>query len=686
MSPDLYKYFRVEARELIAGLTEAVLQLERGTDRPTVIARALRLAHTLKGAARVVRRTEIADLAHTIEDKLTAWRDASGEVTQVQATEVLHLLDEAGSHLRSIEVSAQAPPGSVRPPVEEQIETVRVDVREMDALLRGIAETSVQLESLRAQVAAKEQLVTQVARVLGQLATGATDDAKAPAEVRVLRGVGAELQDKLERFPHDLGAALERVERELAQVRDAAHCLRLVPAHSVFPALERTVRDAAQAVAKQVDFVTSGGDVQLDAGVLALTRDALMHVVRNAVTHGVESERDRVKAGKPLRGHIRLDVERRGTRVAFVCTDDGRGIDVDAVRDAAVVRGHLSPGRARELSADDVIGVLAQGGISTTTDVTELAGRGIGLDVVRATAARLKGHTSLRSRPGHGVTAEFEVPISVASLAVLRVESGGRIASFPFDAVRRALWVRDTDVVSTADRSTILCDGSAIPFAPLTHLLPRSRGTAHEGHNGAAVVVQAGEQCVAIGVERLVSTSRVVMRQLPSIVQADAIVLGAFLDGEGNPQLVLDPHGLVAAAARVVGPTGGASASPLEQAPVLVIDDSLTTRMLEQSILQSAGYPVEVAVSAEEALEKAATRRYSLFIVDVEMPGMSGFEFLAKTRSDSALREIPAILMTSRNAEEDRRRGAEVGARAYMVKSEFDQGLLLRTISRLIGR
>ena len=302
----------------------------------------------------------------------------------------------------------------------------------------------------------------------------------------------------------------------------------------------------------------------------------------------------------------------------------------------------MSPGRARELSADDVIGVLAKGGISTTTDVTELAGRGIGLDVVRATAARLKGHTSLRSRLGQGVTAEFEVPISIASLAVLLVESGGRIASLPFDAVRRALWVRDTDVVSTGDRSTILCDGTTIPFAPLTQLLPRGRGTAHEGHTWSAVVVQAGQQSVAIGVERLVGTSRVVMRQLPSIVQADAIVLGAFLDGDGNPQLVLDPQGLVAAAARAVDPTGGASTSPLEQAPVLVIDDSLTTRMLEQSILESAGYAVEVApCPPKKRSRRQRPDATACSLSTSKCPAWSGFEFLANDPRDPALRRDP---------------------------------------------
>jgi two-component system chemotaxis sensor kinase CheA len=173
------------------------------------------------------------------------------------------------------------------------------------------------------------------------------------------------------------------------------------------------------------------------------------------------------------------------------------------------------------------------------------------------------------------------------------------------------------------------------------------------------------------------------MRALPGVVEADPVVLGASLDAEGNPQLVLDPGGLVAAAERGRGATSE-EARP-QRAPVLVIDDSLTTRALEQSILESAGYEVDLAVSAGDALTKAHDRRYSLFIVDVEMPGMDGFEFVAQTRSEAALRDIPAILVTSRNGAEDRRRGEQVGARAYFVKGEFDQGQLLQTIRTLIG-
>jgi two-component system chemotaxis sensor kinase CheA len=366
-----------------------------------------------------------------------------------------------------------------------------------------------------------------------------------------------------------------------------------------------------------------------------------------------------------------------------VCRDDGRGIDVEAVRRAAVARGLVPASEAKSLPADKVIALLGTGGLTTSNDVTELSGRGIGLDVVRATTSRLKGDMSIRSEPGRGTTVEIRVPISIASLHGLVVEAAGALAAIPLDAVRQTLRVRDSEIARSAESDSIVHEGSVIPFLPLDQMLRRPGSAGRHRGAWSAVVVQAGNRRVAVGVDRLLGTSNIVMRALPGVVEADPVVSGASLDAEGNPQLVLDPGGLVAAAERGRG-AASEKADP-RRAPVLVIDDSLTTRMLEQSILESAGYEVELAVSAEEALTKAHDRRYSLFIVDIEMPGMDGFEFVVQTRSDAALRDIPAILVTSRNAVEDRRRGEQIGARAYIVKGEFDQGQLLQTIRTLIG-
>jgi two-component system chemotaxis sensor kinase CheA len=478
-------------------------------------------------------------------------------------------------------------------------------------------------------------------------------------------------------------------------MRDVTHRLRLIPTQTVFASLALSVRDAAQTLGKRVAFDTLGGDIRLDANVLASLRDALMHVVRNAVAHGVESEAQRIALAKPAIGQVQIEVLRRGSHVVFVCTDDGGGIDVEAVRKAAVARGVVSAAVAKALSADQVIALLGSVGafgLSTSREVTELSGRGIGLDVVRATLSQLNGEMHIRSEPGRGVSVEIQVPVSIAALQGLVVEVGGTRVTIPLDAVEQTLRFGDAEVARSAEGDSIIHEGKAIPFLSLDLMLRRSgTGGPHFGNRvntgiRSAVVVKSAGRCVAIGVDRLLGAANIVMRALPSVVQADPVVAGVSLDAEGTPQLVLDPAGLVAAAEHSRGETfNAASQAQALRAPILVIDDSLTTRMLEQSILEAAGYQVELAVSAEDGLMKAQGNLYSLFIVDVEMPGMDGFGFVAQTRADTVLRDIPAILVTSRDSVEDRLRGQQVGASAYVIKGEFDQMQLLQTIRSLIG-
>ncbi|MGH7508797.1 MAG: hybrid sensor histidine kinase/response regulator [Gemmatimonadales bacterium] len=685
MGKDPYRYFRVEARELLEGLTQGILQLEKGPVTPDQVARLLRLGHTLKGASRVVKQPGIAELAHATEGILASHRDSGQPLSREQGTELLRLCDEIASQLRTLDPTSESEAGkSSRPTAEESFDTLRVEMREMDLLLRGTTEAAVQLGAIRRDLDAIGRLRGVAGLLLAQLGTPRIGNGGGPSPALVrAQSLAEELRTSLDRLQRDLSVQVERVDGELAEVGDLAYRLRLVPAHAIFPSLDRATRDAAEAVGKRVELEVSGGEVRLDATVLAALRDALLHVVRNAVAHGVENESERAAVGKSPAGHVRVEVERRGNRVAFVCRDDGRGIDLEAVRAAAVARGLVSASQASALSADQVIGLLLRGGLTTARDVTELSGRGIGLDVARETAARLKGDLSIRSEVGRGTMVEIRAPVSIAALHGLVVEAAGTLATIPLEAIRQTLRIAETDVARSAESNSILHEGKVIPFLALDRALGRSTSVSRARRAWSAVVVQTGDRSVAVGVDRLLGTSSIVMRSLPAAVAAHPIVAGASLDAEGNPQLVLDPIELVALAERGHGSALGGT--PPGPAPILVIDDSLTTRMLEKSILESAGYEVEMAVSAEDALAKACDGRYSLFLVDVEMPGMDGFEFLEATRADPTLRSIPAILVTSRNAPEDRRRGEQAGARAYIVKGEFDQGKLLQTIRELIG-
>jgi two-component system chemotaxis sensor kinase CheA len=685
---DPYEYFRVEAREILEGLGRGVLQIEKGA-APETAGGLLRLAHTLKGAARVVRQRAIAEKAHAIEEALAPLREPGATVAREGIDRVLKLVDEISAEVASlgvVDAVPVAPATQARAPIEDALRTIRADVTEMDALLDGVTEASVQLRSLRRTAGAVEQARRLADLIVEQAAPGRvpeTTRATAGPSSAKLRPVADELRALLSGVERTLTGAVEQADRELHEVRDAAERLRLLPVDALFTSLERATRDSAQALGKEAVFVGRGGEVRLEAHVLGVVQGALIQMVRNAVAHGIESATERVRARKPSVGRVELEVVRRGNRVTFLCRDDGRGIDLDAVRRVAEQRGLLAAGSAARTTGE-LLRLLLKGGLTTAAAVTEASGRGIGLDVVREAAARLGGDVTVETEKGRGTAIALVAPLSLSSIDALLVEAGAVSAAIPLDAVRRTLRIAAGDVTRTAEGDSIVYEGKVIPLFPLARSLAGWTG-APMPTGGQSVVVIAGPTALAaVGVTRLRGIANVVVRPLPALSPPAPEVAGAALDADGTPQLVLDPAGLVATALRGDGAVprdGGASA-----AAVLVIDDSLTTRMMEQSILESAGYEVDLATSAEEGLEKAQRKRYQLFLVDVEMPGMDGFTFVARTRADPELREVPAILVTSRSAPEDRRRGEDVGASGYIVKGDFDQKQLLTAIRKLVGK
>ena len=746
MASDPLKYFRVEARELLEGLSQGILLLEKGRAGSDVGPRLLRFAHTLKGAARVVRQPAIAELAHRLEDQVGPHRDCLVDVTREQLATWLSLVDEMGRLVsllgdpgssstpppRAEERSERggpaevpcppgASPGAERaapavapspgeaalviprlPEGQDEIrETVRVDLGELQVMMDGLSTLGFQAAAFHRDLEAIRncrRLATALLQAVGQPSTardagegakprkgGASQEADDRARSRV---VMEELAQALDRAVPALGARLDRWERDLGAVRQRADRLRLVPCREIFPSLERAARDAAQELHRRIDFVASGGENRMEGHALWAMRAALLHVIRNSVAHGIEDEAQRRSLGKPAAGTVRLEVKPLAGAISFACSDDGRGIDLTAVRGAAARRGLVEGAAAKALSLQEAMELLMRGGVTTARQVTEVAGRGVGLDVVRETLQRLKGEVRVESRPGQGTRMEMRVPLCLSSLDVLSVESGGHVVSVPLASVRHVLRVGPGDLVRSSTGGSIVDGDEVIPFLPLSRLLPEGTpGNLGSDGRGArtawpVMVLTSDAGLAALGVDRVRGTSLAVVHSLPALAGECPAVGGATLDHEGTPRLVLDPQAVVAA---VLGGRTALEEPPAREMPrILVVDDSLTTRMLEQSILESAGYEVDLATCGEEGLEKARRGDYRLILVDVEMPGMNGFEFLRHCGEDPVLREIPAILVSSRNSPDDLRRGTEVGARAYIVKGEFDQGHFLQTIRRLL--
>ncbi|XXY49248.1 response regulator [Sorangium sp. So ce269] len=681
---DLFKYFRMEAQELADGLAWGLLDLKEQGGQGESLDQCFRLAHTLKGAAGAARQLKIAELAHTVEDVLTPFRKDHQPIPAAHMSELLRLIglirDEV-ARLHEPGEPGEAEGGrATRRSAHDEV--ARVDLAHVSELADAIGEAIVQLESLRSCADALDR-AERLGDALG--AVGSPEEAARGLGELGAKRAGAlyqELRAALGVARVELSSGIDRLSSELRQAQARTRELQLLPCAGVLEAVELAVREAAESLGKRVEFQSSGGDIRLDSTVISALRDAALHMARNAIDHGIEPEAARRAAGKPAAGQIALRVERRGSRVALICSDDGRGVDVAAVRKAVVRAGLRGEAESYDLTAEEALELIFGPGVSTCEAITSLSGRGVGLDVVRETASKLSGTASAKSQPGRGTTIELVVPISLSSVVALRLEDGGHTALLPLDAVRRALRLGADAIVRGAERDAIVVEDRLAPFARLASVLGAA---APGGEPRCAVVVAAGASLAVLGAERLLGAVPVIVKPLPAAAGAPPAVSGASFDVRGNPVLVLDPRGVIELV-RAAGPGAEDRRERRAPPPILVVDDSLTTRMLEQSILESGGYEVDLASSGEEGLRKAAERRYGLFLVDVEMPGMSGFEFAAHVRADPALRETPLVIVTSLSSAADRRRAEEAGADDYIVKGEFDQRRLLDTVAGLLWR
>jgi len=687
---DLTASFCIEAREILQALTSELLALEKSPTNAAALATCLRLVHTLKGSGRIVGQFTIADMAHTLEDALLPLRDNADEAESEYFTDLLRIVTRMRENIENIESelaakssgddAASRPRGGIHGDV---LETVRVEIAEMDRLWEGLSEATIQLGPLHA---VKDNLAHAMQSASSLQESLRTNHGGDPALFwGRFRATVDSLATTLTIAQQTMTPTLSRLERELEDVRGQAGTLRLFPVGTIFGTLELAMRDAAALLDKPVSFVVSGSDAKLEGHILLSIRDALLHVIRNAVDHGIESADERLAAGKPAMGTIRLDVVHHGRRVEFRCHDDGRGVDPNKVRAAIVARGRLTQEQAAALSTADVFSFLFDTGLSTAERVTEISGRGVGLDVVRAVANRFRGQATIHSELGQGTEVTIDVPMSLSAITVLSVAVGPRTVLIPFDAVRRTLRAGVHDVVRNSEGESILYEQRAIPFIALHTVLGLPPLVNEVRKSWTIVVVHAGSKWYALGADSLVDTLDIVVKPLPPGVDAASSIAGAAFDSHGDPVLVLDPMGLDIVRSDDVQRQTGPAPARSARLPILVIDDSLTTRMLEQSILEAAGYSVDLSASAEDALRRAQSRTYGLFIVDVEMPGMNGYEFTRATRADPRLSSIPVIMVTSLSSADSRQRGLDAGASEYIVKGDFDQKHFVRKVTELLG-
>lgn len=502
-----------------------------------------------------------------------------------------------------------------------------------------------------------------------------------------LMGILEEIRERVGVLASQLAETVRGQARGLDRLQEQSMRLAMLPTASIFAPFPRLVRNICRELGKEVDLHLDGGGTELDKQVLEQIVDPIRHLLINAIDHGIEAPDDRESAGKGRRGSVKVTARQQGRQVVIEVADDGRGIDPSKIRESAIRKGILDEGD--ELSDQESLALLFRPGFSTAGIVTDTSGRGVGLDVVKEAADRLKGTVDIDSTPGLGTTFSITLPITLAIVEAVLVNAGGQEFAIPVSSVEEVVGVPEHEVQNVGGREAVVLRERTTSLVPLNAVLQLPRD---EITDGPVVVVATATRRVAFRVGELIGQQEVVIKGLGSFLPRMRHVAGASILGDGRVVLVLDPYEMIDTARR---PIHSAPALPrrsiihesqVRPARILIVDDSLAIREMLRSIFEAAGYRVEIAVDGADALSKVQTNRYDGVITDIEMPRMDGFGLVEAIRQREESENLPVIMVTSLAKEEDRRRGLEVGANAYIVKSSFDQSRLLDALRSLVGR
>jgi two-component system chemotaxis sensor kinase CheA len=469
---------------------------------------------------------------------------------------------------------------------------------------------------------------------------------------------------------------------------EQAKQLLLMPFALLTDTLAPMVRKLARDLQKSVRFEIEGADIRIDKRILEALKDPLIHMLRNSIDHGMEDPDTRIRHGKKQEGRISLRIcIREDSRVEVVVQDDGRGIDIEAVKRKALRDGILKDDDAKTLSKTDAMALIFHSGLSTSRIITDVSGRGIGLSVVRENILALGGDVSVDTDPGGGTTFRMALPVSLSNARGVLIRSSGRMYIIPLQHVARGVMVHREDF-STLDGKTVMQYAErTVTVNKLEDLLDMPLASKPETRTDATVLIlQLGSGFLALEIDEILWEQDVVIKPLPAPVSRVKTIAGATLLSTGELVPVLNVPDLFDHA-RSVHNLVRAERSTAEGtilSKLLVVDDSITSRVLLHDILISSGYSVKTAVDGIDALTCLREDEYQLVVSDVEMPRMNGFELTETIRKDEKMHDMPVILVTGLESKEDRERGFDVGANAYIVKSSFDQSNLLGVVERLL--
>ncbi|MCA9613570.1 MAG: hybrid sensor histidine kinase/response regulator, partial [Myxococcales bacterium] len=645
---DMIEPFLDESRERLESVAAILLELERRPDDPELVRALFRDLHTLKGSSGFVGLKKLARVTHAAEDLVGQLRDRRRQVDRAVIDVLLATVDVAGALLER--AAARAPldvdegpllarlhdPGRSAPATPRVVEpeaakaeapkagqtTLRIEFSKLDQLLDLVGELILAKGKLGGGLGDLHTLTRELS--LQRRRGAARTKVPLPPEVAAELG---RVQRGFEELRQDLDQAQRGLELVSGQLRDQVMKLRMLPVGRGWSRYPRTVRQLAQQLGKEVRLETHGEDVELDKVLVEQLDEPLLHLLRNAIDHGLEAPSTREAAGKPREGLVALSAEHRGSQVVLSLRDDGGGIDTAKVRRRAVERGVVSEARAAEMSEDQLADLIFAPGFSTAESVSDVSGRGVGLDVVRETLARLKGTVHVESRLGEGTTFELRLPLTLAIVQVLLVRVAGQMLAMPLDLVQRTLALPPEEVRLTGTRETILDGGVELPLLRLGRVLGWEHSAGDLPNELPIVLVDLGKRVVAVACDGFLGRQEVVLKTLGTLLQRIPGAAGATLVGD-RPVVVLDLPAVVELAtsrpvlAEPAEPNKPVTPGASTRARVLVVEDADVIREALRRAFEGAGCEVVVARDGEEGLAIARTQTFDLVSTDVVMPSM----------------------------------------------------------------
>ena len=728
----IYDMFRMEAEEQVEQLQSRLLALKDGDTNEVILRDLMRGAHSLKGAARVVGLNAAVRLTHAMEerfvaaqqgraisqsevdillrsvdvlralstiseDEAPAWAETQDHTITTLVTELTGEIStpESPSPSPSPEISTVGTVESTVPTVESTVKNtvdlnLRITSQRFDRIIAMSSDNLVQAQSLVRLQEQMQRIQHSLERLVRSVADArrkaALNPEKQAAALQVIMAQGERnrtrigvLLNELDRMAHVHEADSERLHQEVLHAR-------LRPFGDVIPNLRRLVRDISAEIGKKVSLIVTGERTEVDRDILEKLRSPLEHLLRNALDHGLETPAQRIIAGKPEESVIHLRAWHANGRLAITLSDDGNGVSIAAVSQRAIDRGLVRQSVASLLSDAEILEFLFLPGFSTRTEVTEISGRGFGLDVVQSTVHESGGSVRIENSPGIGTTFHISLPVTRSLMRVMRVEIENEIYAIPLARLSR---IASLVVNREDDGSSTVEEGST--RIPAIHMMSALQNTNIPLQPGLAKVLfflndKGREAPIAFQIDRIVDETTVAVRQLDPRLGRMAAIAAVTLTEQNVPLLIVEPDDILRLAQqRSTQSSNDTQSTGANRGSILVVDDSGTVRQMIRRTLLRARYQVATAEHGAEAWNLLQVQHFDLLVSDVDMPEMNGIELVEHIRGNSRLAHLPIILLSYKGREEDRRRGLEAGADAYVTKGEFQEQAFLQVVTDLVG-